>query len=205
MARLSKSGRRPYRLGRRAETSEETRQRLVEATFHLHAERGIAETSMKDIAERAGVSVGTVYHHFPSYADAIVACGAYTSEHAPAPTSAIFEGAAKREERIARLARALFDYYERVPALASVRRDRYLSAALDAFTREEARNRRQLVGEAVGKDAPVALVAALLDLDAYRSLRREGFGTAEAADRMAALLNLALAGTPAQGRRNQEK
>jgi len=201
MVRISKSGRRPYRLGRRAETSEETRQRLVEATFQLHAERGIAETSMKDIAERAGVSVGTVYHHFPSYGDAIVACGAYTTEHVPAPGSAVFAGAATREERIARLARALFDYYGRVPALESVRRDRELSPALDAFAREEARNRRRLVAEAVGPDGPAALAAALLDLDAYRALRREGFSAADAADRVATLLNLASAGTPARGRR----
>jgi len=201
MVRTSKSGRRPYRLGRRAETSEETRQRLVEATFQLHAERGIAETSMKDIAERAGVSVGTVYHHFPSYGDAIVACGAYTTEHVPAPSSAVFAGAATREERIARLARALFDYYGRVPALESVRRDRELSPALDAFAREEARNRRRLVAEAVGPDGPAALAAALLDLDAYRALRREGFSAADAADRVATLLNLASAGTPARGRR----
>ena len=201
MARISKIARRPYRLGRRAETSEETRQRLVEATFQLHAERGIAETSMKDIAERAGVSVGTVYHHFPSYGDAIVACGAYTTEQAPPPDSAVFAGATTREERIARLARALFDYYGRVPALESVRRDRELSPALDAFARDEARNRRKLVAEAVGPDGPVALAAALLDIDAYRALRREGFGSAEAADRVAGLLNLALAGTPARGRR----
>ena len=201
MARSSKSVRRPYRLGRRAETSDETRQRLVEATFQLHSERGIAETSMKDIAERAGVSVGTVYHHFPSYGDAIVACGAYTSEHVPAPGSDVFAGAATREERVARLARALFDYYNRVPALESVRRDRQLSPALDAFAREEARNRRKLVAEAVGPDGPAALAAALLDVDAYRALRREGFGSAEAADRVSALLNLALAGAPARGRR----
>jgi AcrR family transcriptional regulator len=201
MVRTSKSGRRPYRLGRRAETSEETRQRLVEATFQLHAERGIAETSMKDIAERAGVSVGTVYHHFPSYGDAIVACGAYTTEHVPAPSSAVFAGAATREERIARLARALFDYYGRVPALESVRRDRELSPALDTFAREEARNRRRLVAEAVGPDGPAALAAALLDFDAYRALRREGFSAADAADRVATLLNLALAGTPSRGRR----
>ena len=201
MIKTSKSGRRPYRLGRRAETSEETRQRLVEATFQLHAERGIAETSMKDIAERAGVSVGTVYHHFPSYGDAIVACGAYTTEHVPAPSSAVFAGAATREERIARLARALFDYYGRVPALESVRRDRELSPALEAFAREEARNRRRLVAEAVGPDGPAALAAALLDLDAYRALRREGFSAADAADRVATLLNLASAGTPPRGRR----
>lgn len=204
MAQTTKTGHRRYRLGRRAETTQETRQRLVEATFQLHAERGISDTSMKDIAERAGVSVGTVYHHFPSYADAIVACGAYTTEHAPAPTGAVFEGAATRHERIVRLARALFDYYERVPALESVRRDRHLTRALDAYAREEIRNRRKLSAQAVGpagRDRHAALVAALVDIDAYRSLRREGFGTADAALRIAALLNHALDAAPGTGRR----
>src|SRR5690606_21430155 len=196
MAGSTKSGRRPYRLGRRAESSEETRRRLVEATFQLHAERGIADTSMKDIAARAGVSVGTVYHHFPSYAHAIVACGAYTAEHAPAPTAAIYEGAGTRRERVERLARALFDWYERVPALESVRRDRHLSRELDAFAKEEMRNRRRLAAEAVGANGPVALAAALVDIDVYRSLRREGFGAADAADHVSSLLNHSLDGAP---------
>lgn len=156
---------------------------------------------MKDIAARAGVSVGTVYHHFPSYADAIVACAGYTAEHAPAPTAAVFAGASSRRERIARLARALFDFYERVPALESVRRDRQLSRELDAFAEEEARNRRALVAEAVGADVPSAFFAALLDVDVYRSLRREGFGTAEAADRVAAMISLALESVAGAGRR----
>jgi AcrR family transcriptional regulator len=184
--------RRPYRLGRRAESTGETRQRIVEATFQLHSERGIADTSMKDIAGRAGVSVGTVYHHFPKYADAIVACGAYTAEHAPAPTAALFEGAASRQERIERLARAMFSHYERVPALESVRRDRHLARELDDFARAEACNRRALAARAVGRGGDAALVAAFLDIDVYRSLRREGFGTAVAAGRVAALLNAAL-------------
>lgn len=201
MAGSTKTSRRPYRLGRRAETSEETRRRLVEATFHLHAERGIADTSMKDIAERAGVSVGTVYHHFPSYAHAIVACGAYTAEHAPAPTAAIYEGAGTRRERVERLARALFGWYERVPALESVRRDRHLTRELDAFAKEEVRNRRRLAAEAVGPGGPAALAAALVDIDVYRSLRREGFDTADAADRVATLLNHSLDGAPRAGRR----
>lgn len=201
MKRTPKAGRRPYRLGRRAEASDETRQRLVEATFQLHAERGIAETSMKDIAERASVSVGTVYHHFPSYAHAIVACGAYTAEYAPAPTAAIFAGAATREERVVRLVHALFDRYERVPALESVRRDRHLTRELDAFATEEARNRRKLATEAVGPRGPVALAAALADIDVYRAMRREGFATADAADHVAALMNLALSGAPPAGRR----
>lgn len=201
MPRTTKPRRRRYTLGRRAETTDETKRRLIEATFQLHSEQGIAETSMKDIAERAGVSVGTVYHHFPSYTDAIVACGAYVAEHAPAPTAAVFDGAGSRVERIARLARAVFDFYERVPAIKSVRRDRHLTRELDAYAREEERNRRALAADAVGPDGPRALTAALLDIDVYRSLRREGFGTAEAADRVATLINLALESTSGARRR----
>jgi AcrR family transcriptional regulator len=193
--------RRRYELGRRAETAGETRRRIVEATFDLHSERGIADTSMKDIAERAGVSVGTVYHHFPSYADAIAACGAYTAEQAPAPTEAVFEGTRSRSGRVTMLVRGLFAWYERVPALESVRRDRHLARELETFVREEARNRRKLAAQAAGPGAGAALVSAFADVDVYRSLRREGFSTADAADRVAAALNLALDVVPGAARR----
>jgi hypothetical protein len=113
----------------------------------------------------------------------------------------VLEGVASRHERITRLVRALFEYYERVPALESVRRDRHLARTLDAFAREEVRNRRRLAAQAVGPGGPVALVAALTDIDVYRSLRREGFGTADAADRVAALLNQALDAAPGASRR----
>jgi AcrR family transcriptional regulator len=188
----TKQKRRSYRLGRRAEAAEETRRRIVEATSRLHAERGIADTSMKDIAERAGVSVGTVYHHFPTYPDAIVACGAYTAEQVPAPTEAIYDGAATRRERIERLVEALFDYYERIPALVSVRRDRHIAEVLDEVVEQEADNRLTLAARAIGarkRDRQSALVAALVDLDVYRALRRQDFNTTSAAERIAALLN----------------
>jgi AcrR family transcriptional regulator len=188
----TKSRRRAYRLGRRAEAADETRRRIVEATASLHAERGIANTSMKDIAERAGVSVGTVYHHFPTYPDAIAACGAYTAERVPVPTEAIFKGAESRAERIVRLANALFHYYERIPALASVRRDRHLAETLEQVVEQEAENRLTLAARAIGarkRDRQAALVAALFDLDVYRALRRHGFGTSAAAAQIAALVN----------------
>ena len=191
---------RAYRLGRRAETAAETRRRIVEATFALHSERGIADTSMTDIAGRAGVSVGTVYHHFASYTDAIDACSAYASEHVPLPEASLFEGAASRRERVARLARALVDYYERVPALVSVRRDRHFARTLDAFAKHEAAHRRRLAALAAGRESASPLVAALADIDVYRALRREGFGQAEAADRMAQLINLALDAETGAGR-----
>jgi len=183
---------RAYRLGRRAETAQETRRRIVEATSQLHNERGITETSMKDIAARAGVSVGTVYHHFPTYPDAIRACGAYTAEQVPAPTIAIFEGAATRSERIERLAKALFNYYERIPALPSVRRDRHLAEVLEQAVEAEADNRLALAASAIGirkRDRQSALVAALLDLDVFGALRRTGFSTDGAAEQIAAVVN----------------
>jgi AcrR family transcriptional regulator len=192
MPTASKRRRRPYRLGRRGEAAEETRRRIVEATSRLHAERGIADTSMKDIAERAGVSVGTVYHHFPTYPDAIAACGAYTAERVPAPTVDIFEGAATRQERIERLAEALFAYYERIPALASVRRDRHVAEVLEEVVEQEADNRLTLAARAVGarkRDRQSALVAALVDLDVYRALRRQGFSTGRAAGLIAGIVN----------------
>ena len=78
---------RPYTMRKRAQSAARTRQRLVEATFQLHTERGIAATTMQQIAERADVSIGTAYHHFSAYEDAIAACGAYAQERyrLPAP------------------------------------------------------------------------------------------------------------------------
>ena len=192
MTDSSKKKRRGYRLGRRAEAADETRRRIVQATFHLHSERGIADTSMTDIAERAGVSVGTVYHHFPTYPDAIAACGAFVAEHVPAPTGAIFDGSTGRRERIERLAAALFAYYERIPALPSVRRDRHLAPALQHAVEHEADNRHRLAARAIDarrRDRRTALIAALVDLDVYLALRRQGFEPAAAALQVAAVLN----------------
>lgn len=45
---------------------EETRQRLCDAALELFAEHGFESTSIRMIAERAGVSLGLLYHYFPS-------------------------------------------------------------------------------------------------------------------------------------------
>ena len=42
-----------------------TRRRLLSAAEALFTRRGYAGTTMADVAARAGVGVGTVYHHFP--------------------------------------------------------------------------------------------------------------------------------------------
>lgn len=57
---------RSYILGKRAETAEATRRRILDATIELYRERGIPATTLKAVAERADVSRGSILHHFGS-------------------------------------------------------------------------------------------------------------------------------------------
>ena len=45
--------------------SERSRRQILDAALDLFSHRGFGATSVRDIAERAGVSTGNVYHHFP--------------------------------------------------------------------------------------------------------------------------------------------
>ena len=49
----------------REEKSERSRRAVLDAALHLFAHQGYRATTMREIAERAGVSTGNVYHHFP--------------------------------------------------------------------------------------------------------------------------------------------
>jgi AcrR family transcriptional regulator len=47
------------------ERSERSRAQIMEAALKLFSHHGYGATSVRDIAEDAGVSKGNVYHHFP--------------------------------------------------------------------------------------------------------------------------------------------
>ena len=66
---------REYRMRKRAEGFDATRERIVEATAALHYEQGVGATSYVQIAERAGVGPATVYRHFPTLGSLVEACG----------------------------------------------------------------------------------------------------------------------------------
>lgn len=53
--------------------AEETRARILEAAAECFAQRGYEAASVGDICERAGVSKGAFYHHFPSKQDLFMA------------------------------------------------------------------------------------------------------------------------------------
>lgn len=57
--------------GRRQLASEARRSLLMQAAITCFVESGIARTSMRDIARKAGVSIGNLYNHFPGRDDLI--------------------------------------------------------------------------------------------------------------------------------------
>jgi AcrR family transcriptional regulator len=76
---------RKYELKARAESQQATRDRIAKATAELHEEKGVAQTTVAEIARRAEVTRLTVYNHFADLSELLPACAAhYESEH-PAP------------------------------------------------------------------------------------------------------------------------
>ena len=61
-------------MSRRLAAVQETRERIAAAAFELHATIGPAQTTIRAIADRAGVQRNTVYHHFPDLASLFDAC-----------------------------------------------------------------------------------------------------------------------------------
>jgi AcrR family transcriptional regulator len=189
------SEKRSYNLGRRAETAAETRQRLVQATFALHAERGISATSLRDIAERARVSVGTAYHHFPTYLDAVRACGAHVAETLPLPAPSIFGGITTRNERVAVLVRELSGWYDKQGWLEHIRAERAHYEPVEEGISHIERGIRQLARTAARCTADEArTIAALADVAIWSSLRRAGMSAARARQRMTEVILAWLAG-----------
>ncbi len=184
---------RAYRQSRRGETAEETRRRIVQACFDLHAEQGLVATTMKQIAARAGVSVGSVYHHFPTYDDAIQACGAHAFSLAPPPSETLFQGVDDRAERVRRLALGVYRLFERLSAWGYVQAEQEQLPVLKPFVAEEQRMRQLLsrvaLGEGEGGSDRAATLAALLDHGTYQALRAQGLSADAAAARIADVAN----------------
>lgn len=139
---------------------------------------------MKQIAERAEVSVGTVYHHFPTYDDAINACGAHVRTLAPLPAEEQIANAGDRAGRIGKLVEAVFANYEQVPGYDRVRCERDQVQQIGAFIAADEAHRLTLIRAALGNtdvdDDKFAAISAVLDVGVYAALIRAGLTTRRA-------------------------
>lgn len=104
---------RKYNQTLRAERQDETREKIVEATVALHEELGPANTSIKAIAEKAGVQRLTVYRHFPDDVSLFLACTSHWFELNPPPDMAGWAQVNNAVERSHTALLAFYRYYRR--------------------------------------------------------------------------------------------
>jgi AcrR family transcriptional regulator len=102
---------RPYRMTERAKSQEETRQKIVEATMHLHEELGPRATTISAIAEKAGVQRLTLYRHFPDEMAVFQACTAHWLSLNPPPDPHTWASINDPPERLKAALTAFYRYY----------------------------------------------------------------------------------------------
>ena len=111
---------RPYRKKQRALSEAETRQRIVEAAVELHETIGPANTTIKAIAESAGVQRATVYNHFPDLEALFAACNAHYYGRHPMPDPSSWLSVASPVERFRVAVRDLYTWYEETERMLAV-------------------------------------------------------------------------------------
>jgi AcrR family transcriptional regulator len=106
---MTPSGVRQYRSPLRDGQQQQTRDRILEAAVAQIAEDGLAELTVPLVAERAGVSLRTVYRHFPTKDDLIDSVGEFRDADLRPPesiaellenTPALFEGFEARDDLV---------------------------------------------------------------------------------------------------------
>lgn len=186
---------RKYELKARAESQRETRERIARATAELHEEKGVANTTVAEIARRANVTRLTVYNHFADLSELLPACAAHYERLHPTPD---FDGAlaqAEADERVRAVLSLLYAWYREIePMYGKLFSDRASVPELDRFLEQSAD--RMLAGLADDLAAAYslrgrravclhALIRLAVDFWTWRRLTCEGLRDETAADLMA--------------------
>lgn len=109
---IHEAPRRPYRKAKRAESEQGTRLRITEAAVALHQIVGPGRTSVKAIAERAGVERATVYRHFPTEEELFAACTSHYYAQHPFPDPTEWAAMADPDERLKAALVELYAWFE---------------------------------------------------------------------------------------------
>src|SRR5262245_53601934 len=104
---------RAYRLQRRAETANATRDRIVEAALQLYRERGVTATSLQAVADKADVSRGTILHHFGNSDRLIEAAARQILVSLELPDIGVLDGLDDDEARVRAFVSAMVRFFER--------------------------------------------------------------------------------------------
>jgi len=192
---------RPYTMRARAESVQQTRRRIIAATYDLSTRRLLADIALGDVAEAAGVSVQTVLRQFGSRAGLLEA----TSEHVAAEVAAERRvGAGDVDEGI----RLLVDHYERRgDAVLLLLAQEPHEAAVAPVVERGRRLHREWVEQTFApvldplpadeREVRTDLLAVATDVYTWKLLRRDrGLGRARTEERMRLLVTSLLRKDP---------
>jgi AcrR family transcriptional regulator len=183
---------RKYELRARAESQRETRERIARAAAELHEEKGVAHTTVAEIARRADVTRLTVYNHFADLSALLPACAAHYERLHPQPDlgDALAHGEPRERIRGA-LARLYRWYRETEPMFGKLFSDRGSVPELDRFLEQNIDRTLAALADDLAAAVGIrgqnghALIRLALDFWTWRRLSREGLDDEAAADLMA--------------------
>jgi AcrR family transcriptional regulator len=92
-----------------------TEERILTAAFALIGRRGVRRLGMREIAESAGVSRGTLYRYFPSKDHVVAAAAAFDAQRFSNGLDAVLAAAGSPEERITSFMAYAFDFIRSHP------------------------------------------------------------------------------------------
>jgi AcrR family transcriptional regulator len=193
-------------MAKRAEQVAQTRERIVEATVHLHEALGPAATTIAAIAEEADVTRLTVYRHFPDEDSLFAACTQHWLSQQALPDPEAWMRIADPVERLQVGLTDIYRYYHHAEGmLTMVHRDKdalphrnrrmleeqgrlYRDTLLKAFAARGVRRRKLR-----------ALIGHTVSFETWRSLCVEhGLSNREAVAAMASLITTIPAPAPSR-------
>jgi AcrR family transcriptional regulator len=169
---------RKYEKTTRAEKQKDTRRRIAAATAELHEEVGPANTTIAEIAKRAGVQRPTVYNNFPTDYDLFAACqGHFLSDNPPPAPS----------ETLEQTLTGLYKWWRRNERMSgNIDRDRGAVPALDQLMRDTSDAHLKALADAFGSTKEQrALARVALSFGTWKTLKDAGLPDAAAARLMA--------------------
>jgi AcrR family transcriptional regulator len=187
---------RKYELKARAESQRETRDRIARAAAELHEEKGVAHTTVAEIARRAGVTRLTVYNHFADLSELLPAGAAHYAALHPPPDLGSALALGEPGERVRAVLALLYGWYrETEPMFGKLFSDRASVPELDRYMEQNIDRTQAELAQALAAAFTVrgrrteqldALIRLALDFWTWRRLSGEGLDDEAAAGLMAA-------------------
>lgn len=133
------------------------RRAVVEAAIQVFAERGVANATMEDVARLAGISRGSLYHHFSSREELFGAAFLDSLASITAALDRALVGMGERfgaERAVLQLVRGYLAWHEEEPARGVVVRMGLLDERLEPFVGEGLAVQRTFVATVLERFAP---------------------------------------------------